>query len=155
MELYLEPININKRALNGQFLPGHIPKNKGQKGIHRSPETEFKKGNIPPQTKYDGAISLRKKKDKQGNVIEQYYYIRIAKGKWELLHRYNYKKKYGDIPAGMILVSKDENPLNCDADNWECITKSHNMARNRNRKKAAESLKQRNKIKKLRERYGL
>ena len=33
------------------FIPyekGHVPWNKGKKGIHLSPQTEFKKGNIPP-----------------------------------------------------------------------------------------------------------
>ena len=44
------------------FKKGHIPWNKGMKGIHTSPETEFKKGERPPTWCPVGTI--RKRKDK-------------------------------------------------------------------------------------------
>lgn len=44
-----ERISEKRRGVwNGVgFSKGHIPWNKGVKGIHLSPETEFKKGNLP------------------------------------------------------------------------------------------------------------
>jgi hypothetical protein len=88
-------------------------------------KTQFKKGGLPPNTKHDGAISLRK--DKSG---WSYYYIRIAKAKWVLLHQKIYQDVYGPIPKNHIIVFKDRNPLNVTLENLECITRIHNMHRN-------------------------
>jgi len=87
--------------------------------------TQFKKGGLPPNTKHDGAISLRK--DKSG---VSYYYIRIAKAKWMPLHVKIYQDAYGPIPKNHIIVFKDRNPLNVVLDNLECITREQNMLRN-------------------------
>jgi hypothetical protein len=87
--------------------------------------TQFKKGGLPPNTKHDGAISLRH--DKSG---VKYYYIRIAKAKWVLLHQKIYQDAYGPIPKNHIIVFKDRNPLNVVLDNLECITREQNMHRN-------------------------
>jgi hypothetical protein len=87
--------------------------------------TQFKKGNLPTNTKHDGAISLRH--DKTG---VKYYYIRIAKAKWVLLHQKIYQDVYGPIPKSHIIVFKDRNPLNVTLENLECITRIENMHRN-------------------------
>lgn len=88
-------------------------------------KTQFKKGGLPPNTKHDGAITLRH--DKSG---QSYYYIRIAKAKWMLLHQKIYQDAYGAIPKNHIIVFKDRNPLNVVIENLECITREENMARN-------------------------
>jgi hypothetical protein len=87
--------------------------------------TQFKKGGSPPNTKHDGAISLRK--DKSG---VSYYFIRIAKAKWMALHVKIYQDAYGPIPKNHIIVFKDRNPLNVTLENLECITREENMHRN-------------------------
>ena len=156
MELYLPPeIAIRKQEYDpktGRFLKGHRAWNKGLKGITIGGEqTQFKPGHEPHNTKYDGAISIRK--DSKQDIY--YKYIRVAKGKWELLHRYIWKQHNGEIPKGMLVVFKDGNQMNCSIDNLELITRKENMQRNRNYKKAKKSLAETWKRDKLRVQYGL
>jgi hypothetical protein len=116
-----------------QFKKGHKSWNKDKSPKDYMPAesydkikpTQFKKGGLPPNTKHDGAISLRH--DKTG---VKYYYIRIAKAKWVLLHQKIYQDAYGPIPKNHIIVFKDRNPLNVTLDNLECITREENMHRN-------------------------
>lgn len=109
-------------------------------------ETQFKKGQLPYNTKYDGCITVRS---------DGYKYIRLAMNKWVLYHRYVWEQAYGPIPPGMILVFKDRNPLNCDLGNLELITRSENLRRNSNRKKAAESIRRTWQRDAMRVKYGL
>jgi len=116
-----------------RFKKGHDSWNKGKNPkdyispdmYEKVEKTQFKKGNLPANTKHDGAISLRH--DKTG---VKYYYIRIAKAKWVLLHQKIYQDAYGPIPKNHIIVFKDRNPLNVTLDNLECITREENMHRN-------------------------
>ena len=138
-----------KRDKNGSFSKGSVSWNKGSKGLHHSPNTEFKKGHLPANTKYNGCLSLRKKE-----TGEQYYYTRISQGNWELYNRYLWKQEYGSIPKGMLIIFKDKNTLNCVIENLEMISRVENLMRNRNRKKMAETLKATWYIEKLRIKYG-
>ena len=134
--------------MRGQFEKGHIPWNKGIKGLHHSPNTEFKAGHLPANTKYDGCLSLRKKHNG-----EKYYYIRISQAKWVLYQRYLWEQKYSEIPKGMIIVFKDGNQLNCELENFEMISRIKNMERNVNHKKASKTMKATWDIEKLRVKY--
>lgn len=108
---------------------GSIPPNKGKKitdyvspeAIARMQETQFKKGNITPNTKYDGAERICK---------DGYIEIRISLGKYVHKHRHEWEKINGPIPEGMILVCKSEDKLNSHPDNWDMITRVENMNRN-------------------------
>jgi hypothetical protein len=111
------------------FKKGNVSHNKG-KGM--SPEirekvkrTWFPKGHQPHNTKYDGLIV--KRLDKTGRP---YLYIRERVGKWELLHRHLWRKYYGEIPAGKLVVFKDGNSENCVLENLEVIDLKENMLRN-------------------------
>jgi len=154
MELYLPPeIVIRKQNTDkhGRFIKGHRPWNKGKKGINiGGKETQFKPGHLPHNTKQNGDISIRK--DKSGRP---YKYIRISKGKWELLHRYKWEKYNGKIPKGMLVVFKDGNSLNCNINNLELITRKENMQRNRNCEKARKTMQETWKRDRLRLKYGL
>jgi hypothetical protein len=88
-------------------------------------KTQFKKGGLPPNTKHDGAITLRHDKSKKN-----YYYIRLSKSKWIPLHVKIYQDAYGPIPKNHIIVFKDRNTLNVTLENLECITRKENMLRN-------------------------
>lgn len=154
MELYLEPISVYKRQQRdnlGRFKPGHKPANKGTKGLMKPNKTSFRNGHIPHNTKYDGAISYRT--HKRSN--KTYAYIRVEKGKWELLHRYIYKKEYGEIPPGYVIRFKDGNTLNCKIENLECISRKENRNRNINYEKVRETLKETWRKERLRKQYGL
>lgn len=133
-----------------RFKKGHEPWNKGKKGIHLSPSTQFKKGNEPHNTKHDGAITIRK--DNSGTT---YKYIRLAKSKWELLHRHLWKQEYGDIPKSHIVTFKDGDTMNCELSNLQLISRAENVVRNHNREKFSKTMKEMWKKEKWRVSYGL
>ena len=94
--------------------------------IEKTKATRFKKGQLPHNTKpADGVISLRK--DKNGHT---YQYIRVALGKWELLHRVVWQQHNGAIPPSMVVVFKDGNHLNCCISNLLLLTKQQHLERN-------------------------
>lgn len=131
------------------FKKGSIPFNKGKKGLSfGGVKTQFKKGNMPLNTKHDGTITIRISKG------IKYKYIRIAKSKWIPLQRYNYEKKHGQIPIKMFLVCKTKNTLNCNLNNWMLITRSENLNRNRNYKKMSNTMRELWKSEKIRKKYG-
>jgi hypothetical protein len=108
-----------------RFKPGNISHNKGQKMSKEMYEmvkvSMFKKGNEPHNMKYDG----HERKDKDG-----YVYVRIAKAKYVLKHRYVWEQQNGPIPKGNIIIFKDRDKSNIKIDNLQMITKLENMQRN-------------------------
>ena len=126
-----------KSQLNGgvpyQYKKGQPAHNKNKKwSDYMSKEKQekllktcFKKGNLPINTKEDGAITIRKDKLKK-----DYKFIRLAKSKWIALHVHLWKQHHGEIPKGLIIVFKDNNPMNCTIENLEAITRIENMKRN-------------------------
>lgn len=118
----------------GWYKKGQVPHNKGKKlnefmsaeGIKRSKLTRFKKGQLPHNTKHDGAVSWRKENTKAGG----YYYLRLRKSYWVLLHRYLWEQVRGPIPEGMNVQFKDGNSRNCTIENLELVSKGENMQRN-------------------------
>jgi hypothetical protein len=91
--------------------------------------TYFSHGRLPKNTRKDGDISIRVESSGIG-----YKHIRIAVGKWALLHRINYEKKHGPLPEGIILRCKSSDSLNCDPDNWEPINRNEHLNMNTGRK---------------------
>jgi len=114
-----------------RFSKGHVPNNKGKKqtefmsveAIEKIKATQFKKGNLPHNTKTDGYIIIRK--DKRG----AYKWIK-KEGKMQPLHIWNWKTEKSEIPKGYNVIFKDGNTLNCNIDNLDCISKEENMKRN-------------------------
>lgn len=115
---------------SNSFQPGHKPWNKGTKGLIASTpamkNTQFKAGHEPANTKYDGFISVRL--DKRSG--KRYKWIRTSKNKWELYHRYMYRKHIGPIQKGMNVSFKDGDSLNCNPSNLVLISKRQNMDNN-------------------------
>jgi hypothetical protein len=136
----------------GRFVKNIRPWNKGKKGLNiGGKETQFKKGNLPHNTLYDGCVRIRHhKRDNR-----DYQWIRISKGNWKMYSRYVWEQHNGKIPAAHIIVHKDGNTLNCDITNLEMISMAENIKRNRNLKKANASLRERWKKERIREKYGL
>lgn len=117
------------------FQKGMKPWNKGIKYDGGCKDTRFKPGQLPPNTKHDGCITIR-----YGNS-RPYYYIRLAMSKWKLLHRHIWEQQKGEIPKGYIIIFKDKNSLNCDINNLMCISRREHVKMNANRKKAGKSLR--------------
>lgn len=120
----------------GNFKKGNRPWNANTKGLTSSNPTSFKAGNIPHNTKHDGAISIRS--DKRG---VQYKFIRVAKGKWQMLHVHVWENEFGKVPDGHLVIFKDGNTMNTSIENLQCISRKENLLRNLNRKKAAITMK--------------
>jgi len=117
-----------------RFKKGHVTWNKGMKGLHiGGGETQFKKGNQPYNTKYNGAVSIRK--DKSGPA---YKYMRLDKCKWVLLQRHIWEQSKGPIPEGYIVKFADGNSMNCDIANLYLSTRAQNMDSNNIRRYPAE-----------------
>jgi hypothetical protein len=116
-----------------RFTKGHMSWNKDKspkdymdaESYEKIAKTQFKKGNLPTNTKHDGAITLRHDKSKKC-----YYFIRLSKAKWIPLHVKIYQDAYGPIPKNHIIVFKDRNTLNVTLENLECISRKENMLRN-------------------------
>jgi DNA-binding CsgD family transcriptional regulator len=118
-----------KSGRSGLFVKGQVSHNKGKKMpeewvTEEMKRTQFKKGNVPHNTKSNGAVTVR---ELQGRP---YKFIRVASSKWALLHRYNYEKFIGSIPDQMYVTFRDGNSLNCEPDNLKLETKLEHMTRN-------------------------
>jgi len=92
--------------------------------IEKSMATRYKPGNLPHNTKYDGAILKRK----YGNDL--YHYIRISKSNWVPLHRHIWEQANGKINKGMNVAFKNGNIYDCRLDNLELVTDAVMMKRN-------------------------
>lgn len=124
---YVVPPEVAANFRRGtQFKKGEPAHNKGQK---MSPEmyekvkaTMFKPGHITHNTKYDGHERLSK---------DGYIEVRVSKGRYKLKHRKIWEDSFGKVPAGHVVIFKDNNRQNCDINNLELITRKENMIRNK------------------------
>lgn len=124
---------VEKWKKESQFKQGQEAFNKGMRlkdymgteSIHKIKKTQFKKGNLPVNTKYNGCITIRYDKNKK-----PYYHIRIRKAKWEYLHRYLWQQNRGPIPDVKVVAFKDGNQMNCKISNLKLISMRRNMLRN-------------------------
>lgn len=118
-------LNLSSGIKGGQFQKGHIPINKGTKGMFNvgGNKTSFKKGNIPQNHREvgserinaDGYIEI---KTKEPNVFE-------------LKHRVVYEKINGPIPKDCNVVFADGNKMNLNPDNLVLVSKSEMLIMNK------------------------
>lgn len=101
------------------FHKGNIPWNKNMKGIHLSPQSEFKKGCISNNKKKLGSITKRKDKN---DAIRQW--IKIDEpNKWIEYAKWVWISKNGNIPQGFLLHHIDKNSLNDNITNLTLLTR--------------------------------
>lgn len=107
--------NKLKNGLGGQFKKGHIPVNKGTKGMMKPNKTSFVKGHIPGNYRSVGSERINK---------EGYIEIKICDpNKWALKHNFIYEKEVGKVPKGHALFFLDQNRENVSIDNLTLITR--------------------------------
>ena len=107
----------------GAFKKGNVPWTKGRKGIHLSPETEFKKGCISLNRKPVGSITIRIDKNKKRRR-----WIKIEDPNvWIEYAKYVWIKNNGEIPKGLLIHHVDEDSLNDDGSNLALVTRSAHM----------------------------
>ena len=121
LNLKKDPDHVNE----GQFKKGRVSPNKGKKCPWAPNNGNFKKGHKPHNTKYDGAITIRK--NARGIL---YKFIRISERKWLHLHVHIWQKHNGTIPDGMIVTFRDGDTMNCTLENLKLISKKDNALRN-------------------------
>lgn len=115
--------NKLKCGLDCIFKKGHIPFNKGTKGVMKANKTSFKKGHVPKNYKPVGSERIN---------VDGYIEIKIADpNKWETKNRYIYKKYKGEIPKGFKVIYADGNKLNNSLDNLMLVSSSEELIMNR------------------------
>ena len=116
-----------KGRLTGRtgYLPGAVPANKGKKmPFHpNSARTQFKKGNLPHNTKQLGHERL---------TVDGYVEISVGEvnphtgyeRRYVHKHRHLWEAANGAVPEGMRLKSLDGDRANTDPANWVAIPKA-------------------------------
>lgn len=121
-----------KSGVSGWYQKGHSPGNKGKKqseycspeALERSRQTQFKKGQVPPNQMPVGAVVVNsqgyklRKKQMEGDLWDR----------WEFLHRAIWEEHNGPVPKGMHISFRDNNRLNCDIENLMLVTQGENAA---------------------------
>ncbi len=107
--------------------------NAGMKGL-KFPGSEkgwFKPGQLPHNTKYDGAVAIRFHHSGRHGVKRPIKHIRLAQGKWKPLHIHIWEHYNGPVPKGMLVSFIDANSLNCCVGNLHLITRQQHIANTR------------------------
>ena len=119
-------LGLHSGIVGGQFQKGHVPFNKGTKGLIKPNKTSFKKGNIPANHKPIGSERISK---------DGYIEIKIQDGQlnknWQLKHRYIYEKEYGPIPDGSNIILLDGNRQNLELSNLKLVSKAEDLIMNK------------------------
>ena len=115
-------------GLTGCFKKGHIPVNKGVKGIRYKgcEKTWYKKGNLPHNTKPIGYERINK---------DGYIEVKIAMRPGDTKNGHNFVGKHrlvweaanGPIPKGYKLIFLDGNKQNCDLENLALVTNAEHL----------------------------
>lgn len=111
------------------FRKGNVPWNKGGKhtpeAIEKMRPTQFKKGDLPPKTKYDGAVTIRN----DHGTREPYQ--RISLCRWKRVAVITWEKHFGAVPKGHIIRVRNGDSMDVErVDNLECVSRSLNMLLN-------------------------
>lgn len=109
-----------------KFKKGHTVWNKGLKGIHLSPETEFKKGQFigSEHPSWKGGIQVFK---------SDCAYVYAGVSKRIRRPKKVYEDAYGEIPKGWILYHLDKDKHNDHLDNLIAIPRAILIMINTNR----------------------
>jgi len=112
----------------GQFVKGSIPWNKGMKGIHMSPATEFKRGSVSANKLPVGSVTIRtRKRDNR-----QRAWVKIAEPSvWKPRALVVWEEHNGPIPKGHVIHKIDDDPLNDDIGNLSMVTRAEHMVMHR------------------------
>lgn len=114
-------------GLTGQFPKGHVPQNKGKKGVC-APGCEkghFRKGHTPANKLPIGTILAKS---------DGYVWQKIGEGSrdWKQLHILRWEEAHGPVPDGCCIIFRDGDRQNCDLDNLAIVTRGENAVMNKN-----------------------
>lgn len=107
----------------GSFPKGHVPANKGKKGIGGWPETHFKKGHMPYNYLPVGT-ELKK--------CDGYVYVKIADpNKWKQKHIIIWEAANGAVPDKHRIIFADGDRSNVCLENLLMVTRRELLVMNR------------------------
>lgn len=105
-------------GLDGRFKPGHIPPNKGKKGVGGWEPTQFKKGNRPANWMPIGTERLNP---------DGYLDIKVRDGQlqnnWRQKHILVWEKANGPLPKGHAIIFGDGDRMNTNLENLILVTR--------------------------------
>jgi hypothetical protein len=109
-----------------KFKKGHIAWNKGLKGIHLNPETQFKKGQFFGENhpSWKGGVQICK---------NDCAYVYVGINKRVRRPRKIYEDAHGEIPKGWVLYHLDKNKHNDDLENLIAVPRALLVMINSNR----------------------
>lgn len=111
-------------GITGYFEKGHIPFNKGKKGIGGWEPTQFKKGHKPHNYKPVGTERVNG---------DGYIDIKIEDpNKWRGKHILTWEEHNGPIPNGHVVIFGDGNNRNFDINNLILVSRQQLLILNRN-----------------------
>lgn len=120
-------------GLDCRFAKGHEPANKGKpmskEQYEKCKATMFKKGDVPANHMEVGEYThttdgyLIRKVSEEGTQWERF----------EFVHRVEWEKHYGPIPAGKMISFLDGNKDNCSIENLVLIDNKENLELNRSK----------------------
>lgn len=109
----------------GYFPKGHVPFNKGKKGLTGANKTSFKKGNIPKNKKPVGSERIN---------VDGYTEIKVSEpNRYRLKHRVIYEQYHNvKLKPNEAIIFLDGNKQNLNIDNLEKVTRSQLLQLNQN-----------------------
>ncbi|AMG51484.1 HNH endonuclease [Enterococcus gallinarum] len=116
-------------GLTGYFEKGHVPINKGTRGMFNvgGNKTSFKKGQPARNHKTVGTERI----DRDGYVIVKVQENGPWHERWRLKHKVEWEKVHGKIPPGYVLIFLDGNKQNITMENLKLVTQAQNLQLNR------------------------
>ena len=119
-------VKLKENSKLHRYAKGHVPANKGKKvavsTYNKCAPTMFKKGSKPHNFKPVGSERITK---------DGYVERKIANPKtWKAVHILVWESANGPVPVKHKIVFKDNNQLNNELSNLECISYAEAMVRN-------------------------
>lgn len=114
-----------KTGRTGCFAKGSEPHNKGKPHPTRgrAAETQFKKGQLPHNTRYLGHERVSKDGYVEISVSEPNPHTGFER-RYVLKHVWMWERANGPVPEGHCLKCLDGNKLNVEPSNWEAIPRA-------------------------------
>jgi len=112
----------------GQFPRRNVPWNKGLKGTHFSPDTEFKKGHR--RTKRHRVRTVRVWiRRRNGKLHSARAFVKVAQPNvWRLRCHVMWEKAHGPIPKGMLLHYRNGDGMDDRLANFLLVTRAEHLA---------------------------
>ena len=123
-----------RNGLDTSFKKGHIPANKGKKGIcgRGCEKTWFKKGHTPSNHKPVGSERIDSK--------DGYVLIKVAEPRtWKHKHRVIWEQHHGPIPKDYVVIFLDGDKQNLDINNLALITRNELKIMNNQRLRSEDA----------------